>query len=324
MDAMSPRARIFLLVAAAAAIAAAIVVVGVLATRSDVPTVKPRPGSPPLAFDLGVRADPEAQALRNAETLYDRNRQATRAEAIFRRYDSLEAQVGAAVASWPSGTVGRLQELASRHPRSALVAFHLGLALYWARHDDEAVQAWRAAERLDPDSLYAVRAADFLHPGFAPGLPTFVPSFEAPLQTRVLPPAQELDALARAARTDGANAKILYGVALQRLNRPRSAERQFTAAALQAPGDPEARAAAAVGRFDKANPSATFSRLGPLVRVFPHAQTVRFHLGLLLLWIGQVKQARDELQLARRENPASTLGKQAQAYLNVLAKAGTD
>jgi tetratricopeptide (TPR) repeat protein len=324
MDAMSPRARIFMLVAGAAAIAAGIVVVGVLATRSDVPTVKPRPGSPPLALDLGARADPEAQALRNAETLYDRNRQAARAEAIFRRYDSLEAQVGEAIASWPSGTVGRLQELASRHPQSALVAFHLGLALYWARHDTEAVQAWRAAQRLDPDSLYAVRAADFLHPGFAPGLPTFVPSFQPPLRIRVLPPAQELDALARAARADGAHAKILYGVALQRLDRPRSAARQFAAAASQAPGDPEARTAAAVGRFDKANPSAAFSRLGPLVRVFPHAQTVRFHLGLLLIWIGQVNQARSELQRARREDPTSTLGQQAVAYLNVLAKAGTE
>jgi tetratricopeptide (TPR) repeat protein len=323
MDAMSPRARIFLVVGAAAAIAAGIVVVGVLATRNDVPTVKPRPGSPPLALDLGVRSDPEAQALRNAETLYDRDRQAGRAEAIFRRYDSLEAQVGEAIAAWPSGTVGRLQELASRNPRSALVAFHLGLALYWSRHDDEAVQAWRAAARLDPDSLYAVRSADFLHPGFAPGLPTFVPSFPLPLRIRVLAPAQELAALARDAQSDGAHAKILYGVALQRLDRPRSAERQFAAAAREAPNDPEARAAAAVGRFDKANPSAAFSRLGPLVRVFPHAQTVRFHLGLLLLWIGQVKQARSELEQALREDPRSTLGRQAQAYLNVLAKAGT-
>ena len=82
--------------------------------------------------------------------------------------------------------------------------------------------------------------------------------------------------------------------------------------------------AAAVGRFDKANPSAAFSRLGPLVRVFPHAQTVRFHLGLLLLWIGQVKQARSELQQARSEDPTSILGRQAAAYLNVLEKAGTE
>jgi len=322
MDAMSPRARIFLLVAGAAAIAAGIVVVGVLATRSDVPTVKPRPGSPPLALDLGARTDPEAQALRNAETLYDRDRQAARAEAIFRRYQSPEAQVGAAIASWPSGTVGRLQELASQHPRSALVAFHLGLALYWARHDDEAVQAWRAAQRLDPDSLYAVRAADFLHPGFAPGLPTFVPSFEPPLRIRVLPPAQELDGLARAANGDGAHAKILYGVALQRLNRPRSAERQFAAAAQQAPNDPDARAAAAVGRFDKANPSAAFSRLGPLAKRFPHAATVRFHLGLLLLWIGSVEQAKKELRLATTAQPGSPLAGEAERYLTTLRKIG--
>jgi tetratricopeptide (TPR) repeat protein len=323
MDAMSPRARIFLIVGLWAAVAVLAVVIGVRATRSNVPTLKPRPGSPPLALDLGVRNDPKARALRNAETLYDRDRQPARAEAIFSRYGSLEAQVGAAIATWPSGTVGRLQELALRNPRSALVAFHLGLALYWAHRDDEAVQAWREAEKLDPDSLYAVRASDFLHPSFAPGLPIFVPTFAPPRRINALPPAAELDALARAARTGGAHEKILYGVALQRINRPRSAERQFAAAAREAPNDPEARAAAAVGRFDKANPSAAFSRLGPLVRVFPHAQTVRFHLGLLLLWIGQVKQARDELQLAHRENPATVLGKQAQAYLNVLAKAGT-
>jgi tetratricopeptide (TPR) repeat protein len=323
MDAMQPRARIFLVVTLWAAAAVLAVVLGVRATRSHVPSLKPRPGSPPLALDLGVRGDPEARALRDAETLYDRDRQPERAAAIFARYTSLEAQVGAAIAAWPSGTVGRLEELASRNPRSALVAFHLGLALYWSRRDDEAVQAWREAEKLNPDSLYAVRAADFLHPSFAPGLPTFVPSFAPPRRISALPPAAELGALARAARTGGAHDKILYGVALERIDRPRSAERQFAAAAREAPADPEARAAAAVGRFDKDDPSAAFSRLGPLVRVFPHAQTVRFHLGLLLLWIGQVKRARSELQLARRENPNSLLGKQADAYLHVLARAGT-
>ena len=59
MDAMSPRARIFLVVGLAAAAASGIVVIGVLATRSNVPVVKPRTGSPPLALDLGVRTDPE-------------------------------------------------------------------------------------------------------------------------------------------------------------------------------------------------------------------------------------------------------------------------
>jgi predicted Zn-dependent protease len=186
------------------------------------------------------------------------------------------------------------------------------------------VSAWRTAERLEPDSSYAVSAADFLHPRFAPGLPMFVPSFEAPLSIRTLTPRRQVAELAAAARADGADAKILYGVALQRLGHPRSAERQFAAAARQAPNDPEARAAAAVGLFDKDNPSLAFSRLGPLVRVFPHAQTVRFHLGLMLLWMAQVGKAREELQKARAEAPNSALGRESAQYLQALRKVGTN
>ena len=81
--------------------------------------------------------------------------------------------------------------------------------------------------------------------------------------------------------------------------------------------------AAAVGLFDKANPSRAFSRLGPLVHVFPQAQTVRFHLGLLLLWMGQVNQSRAELRQARDEAPKTALGRQAAQYLAVLGKVGT-
>jgi tetratricopeptide (TPR) repeat protein len=320
---VTPRARVFLLVALVAVAASSVVVIGVLATRSDVPTVKPRRGSPPLALDLGLRSDREARALERAQTLYDRNHEAKRAEALFARYDSLEAEVGQAVASWPSGTLGRLQALAAEHPRSGLVALHLGLALYWSHSDAEAVQAWRAAQKLQPDSLYAVRAGDLLHPRFAPGLPVFVPSFEPPAHIRRLASAPQVEALARAADTGGARAKILYGVALQRINRPRSAEKEYAAAAAEAPTDPEARVAAAVGRFDKDDPSRAFSRLGPLTRVFPRAQTVRFHLGLLLIWLGQVQQAREELRRARGEAPGTVLGKQATLYLQVLEKAGT-
>lgn len=320
---MTPRARVFVLVAVAAIVASGVVVIGVLATRSDVPSVNPRKGSPPLALDFGLRRDSEARALARAQTLYDRDRQNARAERIFERYHSLEAEVGAAVAAWPSGTVERLQTLAAQNPRSALVTFHLGLAFFWSRRDREAAAAWRTAERLQPDSLYAVRAADFLHPRFAPGLPTFVPSFEAPLRIRALSPPRQVAALAAAARTDGARAKILYGVALQRLGRPRSAEKQFAAAARQAPDDPEAQAAAAVGLFDKDDPSLAFSRLGPLVRVFPHAQTVRFHLGLMLLWMAQIAEAREELERARAEAPNSPLGREAAKYLEALRKVRT-
>ena len=110
-------------------------------------------------------------------------------------------------------------------------------------------------------------------------------------------------------------AKLLYGVALQRLERPVSAERQYAAAAALAPRDPDARVAAAVGLFDKDRPALAFSRLGPLVRTFPRAPTVRFHLGLLLLWSGQVKAAKTELRLARAEGPQTPLGREASAFL---------
>lgn len=320
---MSSRGRIFTLVALAAAVASGVVVVGVLATRGHVPAAaKPRAGRPPLSLDLGVRTGAEADALRRAQELY-RAGKARDAGAIFGRYRSLEAQVGSAFAAWPGSTLARLQELEAAHAQSSLVALHLGLALYWLRRNDEALAAWRAAARDQPDTPYAVRAGDFLHPQYAPGLPRFVPSFRMPAPVKVLPPPQQLAALRRRAVGGGAHEKILYGVALQQLGRPLSAERQFAAAARLAPNEPDARAAAAVGLFDKGRPARAFSRLGPLTRVFPQAQTVRFHLGLLLLWSAQVREARRQLGLALAEGPKTLLGRQAAQYLSAIGRVGT-
>ncbi|HEY8843586.1 MAG TPA: hypothetical protein VIM23_06750 [Gaiellaceae bacterium] len=320
---MSPRGRVFFLVTLAAVVASGVVVLGVLATRSHVAAApKPRAGRPPLALDLGVRTDPEARALEQAQQLY-KSKQAASAGEIFARYHSLEAQVGSAFAAWPSGSVASLQALAAEHPQSSFVALHLGLAFYWTRRDAQAVTAWRAARRLQPDTYYAVRANDLLHPQYAPGLPGFVPSFPMPPAIRVLAPARRFAALRQAAERGGAHAKIFYGTALQQLGHPLSAERQFAAAARLAPNDPDARAAAAVGLFDKDNPSRAFGRLGPLVRVFPHAQTVRFHLGLMLLWSAQIEAARKQLSLAEKEAPKSLLGTQAANVLATLRAVGT-
>lgn len=320
---MSSRGRVFAIVLLVAAVAAGVVVVGVLATRGHVPaTAKPRSGHPSLTIYTGVRTDAEARALNRAQRLYAA-KQYSAAAKIFNRYDSVEAQVGSALAAWPSGTVDRLLELQADHPKSALVALHLGLALYWDRHDSDAVSAWQAAVRDQPDTPYAVRAGDFLHPQFAPGLPQFVPSFQPPLAIRVLPADRRLAALRRAAAGGGTHAKLLYGVMLQQVGMPVSAEREFAAAAKLAPNDPDARVAAAVGRFDKANPAKAFGTLGPLTRVFPHAQTVRFHLGVLLLWSAQLKEARKQLTLARSEDRGSTLGRQAEQYLQALGGVGT-
>lgn len=313
---MSPRIRIALIVAVAAVAAAAVAVAAGVLTGDDAEG-RGREGSPPLVLDLGIRTDREARDLRSAGTLYAHG-QADEAARIFERYDSTQARIGLALARWPRGTQGRLEQLSAAQPRSAAVRLHLGLAYFWAGRDEEAAGEWRAAARVEPDTLFAVRASDLLHPDQAPGLPTFVPGFETPAALAGLEPPQQLAFLRRRASSPDARAKLLYGVALQRLGRPRSAERTFAEAARLAPQDAEAQTAAAVGRFRKEAPERAFSRLGPLSRRFPQAATVRFHLGLCLLWLGNLPEAKRQLVLARRAAPASTLAREANRFLERL------
>jgi predicted Zn-dependent protease len=108
------------------------------------------------------------------------------------------------------------------------------------------------------------------------------------------------------------------GMEYQRLGRPVSARRAFDEAARRAPNDPDALVASAVGRFDKDRPAAAFSRLGPLTRRFPRAQTVRFHLGLLLLWIGAADEAQAQLERTVSLNGDSRFGRDAKRVLERL------
>jgi Flp pilus assembly protein TadD len=150
-----------------------------------------------------------------------------------------------------------------------------------------------------------------------------VPGFPYPPGLASLPPQRQFRELAARARGRDVRAKLLYGTALQKLGRQRSAERQFAAAAALDPGDAEAEVAAAVGRFDKNRPAAAFSRLGPLARQFPRAATVRFHLGLLLLWLGEVRQASTEFRRAERLAPNSVIGTEAKRFLTCLSSPAT-
>jgi hypothetical protein len=213
---------------------------------------------------------------------------------------SVVRDVRDALRAWPSGTVRRLRIVAAQHPNSALVRFELGLALLAGGSAVDARTAWRDAERVQPDSPSAVRAETALHPDAPPGKPPFVPTFARP-RTR----AQRL---------------LAQGVRFQAALRPVSAERSFAAAARVAPGSAEAQVALAVGLYDKDRPERAFSRLGPLVRRFPHAQTVRFHLGLLLIYLRQFPQARTELRLAVAEGPSTPLAAEARILLNASRK----
>jgi tetratricopeptide (TPR) repeat protein len=302
-------------ITAAAALAAAGLTVGLtLATRTTPPKPHTQAGRPPLVLDFGVRTDPEAVALRRAANLYDGGK-AEQAAPVFRRYGSLEAEIGSALTDWPGG-FGDLAALARAHPRSSLVQLAYGLALYWRGDQPGAEEAWRTARTAQPDTPYALRAEDLLHPNFPRGLPNFVPSFLPPPALARLSPPKQLDYL-RAHATD-VRGKLLYGVALQRLGQQLSALKEFEAAAALAPEDAEPKVAVAVGRFDKADPSRTFSRLGPLAKQYPRSQSVRFHLGLSLLWLGSVKKAKEELRLARKAGPRTPLGTEARRFLERL------
>jgi tetratricopeptide (TPR) repeat protein len=319
------RRRIVLIVVALALAAVGVVAVAVLASdrggstsTADAPA-KPRPGRPPLSLLLGFRSDPQAHALLRAQGLYNDGHPLAAAR-VFDRYGSLEAKVGAAFAAWPNGSLERLEELANLYPKSAVVQLHLGLAQLWAAQGDPS-QSWQDAEQAEPDSPYSVLAGNLLHPNLPRGMPAFIPSFSAPTRIERLPPARQLAALGARAERGGAKDWILYGVGLQRLGRTVSARAAFERAARLAPHDAEARVAAAVGRFDKDDPTPAFASLGPLTRVFPDDPTVRFHLGVLLLWTGRIQAAERQLQLAAHTRPGSPLAREAARYLETIRKA---
>jgi tetratricopeptide (TPR) repeat protein len=278
---------------ALAALGAAALTVAIVVLTSDPPQERVSAMPPPLYLDFGARRDAEARALREAASLYERGR-IDSARAIFDRHRSPEARVGSAFVRWPDETLERLRGLES----SAVVVLHRGIALAGLGREREARAELRAVERIDSDSAYAIRAADFLHPRFVPGLPFFV--------------------------AEGSpRGALRAGIAFQRLGRPVSARRAFRQAVRERPNDPETLTAEAVSRFEKDDPSRAFSRLGPLTRRFPRAQTVRFHLGLLLLWIADVDGARRQLERARALEPSSRLGREASRLLERLGDNGT-
>jgi len=327
---VSSRVRVYAIVVAAA-LAAAGIAVGVAWTgRGGEPAATeaggPREGAPPLALDFLVEDESEASALQRAVTLYqsDRRPDALRAfeQILERDPESLYAAVGAAFALWPDGTLARLRQLEREHSRSGLVQLHLGLARFWQGDGAQAQEAWKKAEELDPDSPAAVRAESLLHPDMPAGRPFFVPSKAPPQEIAGLLPLQQLAALERRAeeRDDGAS-WLLYGVALQRAGRPLSAQAAFDRAAAADPESVEAQTAAAVVRFDKDDPSQAFSRLGPLGAKYPHAAVVRFHLGLLLLWLRDVEEATQQLEAAVADGAGTIYASQASLLLERLSEA---
>jgi tetratricopeptide (TPR) repeat protein len=203
-----------------------------------------------------------------------------------------------ALAEGPKRAARALEALAAEQPKDPVVQFNYATALYCAGFDEEAVQAYRKAKKAGRDTRYEITADNILHPQF------FKDGY---------PPFEYL----------GHDTLLVQGQIAQRAGHQRTAERLWARAARLNPDDPAAQVAAAVGRFDMDDLSASFSRLGPLVERFPTSQTVRFHLGLLLVWTGQGKQALVELRDAQRLGPKTPIGREAAKLLAGVAKTGT-
>ncbi|HEY6962560.1 MAG TPA: hypothetical protein VI408_11775 [Gaiellaceae bacterium] len=192
-----------------------------------------------------------------------------------------------------------LEPLAFAHPKDPVVQFNDARALLCAGFVPDAAQALRNAKAAGRDSYYEVASDNLLHPQFfGPGYPPFQYFGRDPL--------------------------LIQGQLAQRNYHQRTAERLWARAARLHPDDADAQVAAAVGRFDMDDLSASFSRLGPLVRRFPQSQSVRFHLGLLLAWTGQRDLAVKEFRAAVALGPKSRFGKLANAFLSRLVTGGTN
>ena len=300
--------RVIGIVALCAAVAVAAVVGGTaLQSRNEHTTpigavTKARPGPPLLELELGLRNDPEARALESAQILLDRDGKAAQAAAIFRRYHSFEARLGAAFAGWQgAASLAGVKQLVAAQPESPAGLFNLGSADFQAGDNAAAAAAWQKTATQFPNSPYAVDALYALpHPSVAPGLPPIV------VVTSAVP------ARARAA--------LAAGVRQWDLKHVVSARRSLDAAAKLAPHSPETLVAAAVARYSPAQPFAPFHLLGPLSGEFPNASIVRLHLGVLLLWTRQIAKGKAQLRLAAAEQPTSVYAKQARLVLGALGR----
>lgn len=327
---VSPRGRVVAIVAVVSAAAAGAAVGGALIQGRSAggevhgQTVTTTSEREPPALELALldHDDREARALREAERLYetgDRQEAKRRFDALLAANpNSIEAAVGAAITAWPAGTLERLEALVRATPESATARLNFGLALVAAGRLQDARRQWRQAESVDPNSAAGLRAEDLLHPKMPPGRPQFVLEGELPAALVRLPFDRRLAALARRAQSGDVDDWLLYGSVLERVGRRLSAQRAYDRAVGVAPASLEAQTAAIVVRFDKDDPSGAFSRLGPLSGRHPRSGVARFHLGLMLLWLPSVAEAREQLRLVAQAEPRSFYAREAKRVLERL------
>jgi tetratricopeptide (TPR) repeat protein len=191
-------------------------------------------------------------------------------------------------ATQPQPALAALDRVAVAHPGDALPRFERGVVLLYAGQDAAATTTLREVRARDPGGLYGGRADDLLHPGMLPGSPFWIAARPAPAGSP----------LAAAATLEGQGKRLAALAAAKR-------------AVARDPASVDAAVAVAVLGFDKDQPSQAFGALGNLTRSFPTAASPIFHLGVLLLWIGQPARATTEFQKAEALDPNGRIGQVA-------------
>jgi tetratricopeptide (TPR) repeat protein len=235
---------------------------------------------------------------------------ATAAFTTARRLGDPGADVALVVAGYdpeePDATVARLRLLAPTQP---FAAYELGVVQLWAGRVALATTALKAVRDAAPESFYGIKADDLLHPTMQAGYPLFVPAEDPPENASTA----TLAAAARAA-PDDAVAQLQYGAALQAEGQRTEALAAYRQALKADPTSIEAQVALAVAGFQKDDPAKAFGTIGPLARDHAGDPSPRFHLGMMLLWIGQTEQAKAQFQQVEKEAPGSRLARLADFF----------
>lgn len=225
------------------------------------------------------------------------------AGASFERAAALgddRATIALAFTTWDARQPDRTIELiraAERRNPSAFAQYHEAVAVLWAGRAAEAQDLLLALrDREAEPSFYRTKADDLLHPGYEAGYPSFVP------QTARTTSIADLVERAKARPDDVATLREL-GTVLLVGGRRADAATAFRRALALDPEDIETRVALAVATFDKDDPSASIGQIGPLVRDRPRDPLPRFHLGVLLGWIGERDLARSEFRQVVESDP---------------------
>jgi tetratricopeptide (TPR) repeat protein len=262
-----------------------------------------------LATQDPTRADVQ-MAIGSEQLVRGDGAAATAAFTAARKLGEPAADAALVVASYnpkaPDAAISRLELLA---PSSPFARYELGVVQLWAGRLPQATAALKAVRDAAPESFYGVKADDLLHPTMQPGYPLFVPADDPPDGAT----QESLKAAADKAPND-AKAQLQYGSALQGAGLRQEALKVYAQALKADPTSIEAQVALVLAAFKKDDPAKAFGTVGPLVRDHAGDPSPRFHLAMMLLWIGQPEKARAEFRQVASEAPGTRLARLAQFF----------